>query len=97
MQVILTFYRNFRLAAISVSIIGCVFLFLDSSPYFVIWLFWQKVITNALLALNFYFFRPAQMYFFYNLGFSRVELWLWCLLLDFAIWLVLVLVTMLLL
>lgn len=83
------------ISAVSISIIGCCFLALQGSPYFVVWLFWQKLITNALLALNFYFFRPAQMYYFYNLGYSRLELCLGCLFLDFAIWITLVLITLL--
>jgi len=94
MQPILTFYKNFRIIAISISLLGCWAILKSHSPYSVVFIFWLKVFTNAALIGYTHFFRSQQFIFFFNLGYSMRKLYLQTLAIDFFIWLVLTIITL---
>jgi hypothetical protein len=95
MLVVFAFYRNFIFVSIPVSLFGSYLVWSSGAAYAVIWVFWMKVFTNLSLGAYVHFFRPEQLYFFYNLGFPRWKLYSWTLATDFFIWLVLTYITVL--
>ena len=94
MRVLLTFYQNFNLISITVTVITCVLILLSGSPYYIVMAFWIKVISNAGLLGHIHFFRPHQFDFFLNLGYSQKQLYLRSLAIDFGIWFILAYTTL---
>jgi hypothetical protein len=90
MNVVLTFYRNFIWPVTFISLISCYLLF-DGSAKDVVYLFWMKIITNLFMGIYFEIFHPNQFYFFYNLGYSKTNLYIGVAIVDLSVWLLLTL------
>lgn len=86
MNVVLTFYRNFSLVALGISLIGCVLVLAYGSWLYMVVVFWTKVLTNTLLGLYINYYRPEQFYFFANLGYSKIRIFAFTFILDMLIW-----------
>jgi hypothetical protein len=86
MNVILLFYRNFLWFANFISLFGCLLIWAYGGWQFAIAVFWTKVGTNILLGLYVELFQHEQFYFFYNLGYSKMQLYSASFLLDMLIW-----------
>lgn len=91
------FYSNFRVLTVGASLFTCVLYFLATEPLFAIPLFWSKLLSNALVILFFHIFQQDRLYLFYNLGVTRLFLYISCVALDLIIWLGLILITQLML
>jgi len=96
MRVPLTFYKNFSVISITVSIICCVLVLASGSPYFTVMAFWMKFFSNAGLLAYVHLFRADQFTFFANLGYSQKQLYLQFLAIDFTIWIILNSITLML-
>jgi len=84
---LLTFYRTFYVVTASVSATS--FLFLQQSNVLasIIILFWMKIITNLLIGFLFGTFKSESLYFYNNLGYSSLKMYLGVFFLDIFIWL----------
>lgn len=85
MRVILTFYQNFAVISVFISLLSCYLLLYSGSPYFIIHIFWIKLISTSGLLAYMHIFRSAQFNFFYNLGYSPLQLYSMSTLVDFGI------------
>lgn len=92
-----TFYRNFLLPCIAITLFQGVLMAGASSGWFSIMLLWTKLVSCALLGVLFHFSRNDQLYFFYNLGYSRARLYCGALVFDMFIWSTVILIGYLLL
>lgn len=86
MQVILSFYRNFFLTTLFITIFLCGLIYASASWYFDLAAFWVKLITNALIALYIDLFQSRQLTFYHNLGYGKHRLYLLTFGLDMLIW-----------
>jgi len=48
--------------------------------------FWMKIITNLLIGFLFGTFRKESLYFYNNLGFSSLKMYLGVFFMDIFIW-----------
>ena len=94
MRTLLTFYKNFSLISIAISLAGCLMILKSHSPYATIFVFWLKIFSNAALLGYVHFFRSEQFNFFFNLGYSQKQLYFKTLVLDFGIWTILTYITL---
>jgi hypothetical protein len=90
MHPIVAFYKPFVFAATFFSLYTC-FLFISwGSAYFVLTIFWIKVVSSALIGLVFHFSRSEQLHFYHNLGFSTIRLYTLATMLDLLLWIVMI-------
>lgn len=88
MNVILTFYRNFIWPASLITLISCNIIFYGSSKD-IVYLLWMKLISNICLGAYFELFEAQQFYFFNNLGYSKIILYISAAFVDFIVWILL--------
>jgi hypothetical protein len=50
---------------------------------------WMKLFTNVILGLFIQIFSPEQLYFFHNLGYNKIRLYMFTFILDMVIWVLL--------
>ena len=91
-KLIATFYRSFFIATSAITVC-CIWIFQDYgiSTYFA--LFWFKIAT---LGLVYYFikdYKAKDIYYYQNLGVSKVVLWSSTLIFDFSLFLVSIIIT----
>ena len=97
LKLITRFYTGIFLANFLVTL-SCIYLlrhFGHSAQKIIGVLFWYKIITIACLFYTSVYYRKNEMYYYQNLGVSRVQLGVTTSLFDFSIWLVLMLIQML--
>ena len=90
MRVCLAFYRTLALPLIGISVICAHQVWQAQSGFFVFRVLWVKLLTTFVIGGYIALFRSEQFVFYNNLGWSRAELFIWSFLLDFLIWLLLV-------
>ena len=96
-RILLVFYRNIYWLTGSASLFIC-FLFWQSGEMKWLGMFiWTKLITNALVLLFFHLFSRDKLYFFYNLGYSMLRLYMIVFAFDIFLWTILMTLTSLLL
>lgn len=93
MVALFTFYRNFIVPSIAVSIIACIFVVQSGTPYSVLMIFWMKMIVSFFLGVLHYTFRPQSLFFYHNLGFSVRQLYGFALLADEFLWIAMTILT----
>jgi hypothetical protein len=86
MSAILTFYRNFVWLVSFITLLGCYLMFSAGSWTFIVVVFWIKIVTNISLGLFIHIFHPNQYYFFNNLRFGVLQLYVFTFILDMLIW-----------
>ncbi len=87
MRVCLTFYRTLAIPLVSVSLICASQVWLAHSVYFILRVFWVKVLTSLVTGIYIFLFRSEQFIFYNNLGHSRGQLFVFSFALDFVLWL----------
>lgn len=97
MKVWLVFYRTMAFPLISISLICAFQVWQAQSGYFVFRVLWVKFLTSAVIAIYIVLFRQEQFVFYNNLGLSRTRLMVFAFLFDFAIWLLLMVLTVMML
>ena len=85
MNVILTFYRNFIWPTTLITLISSNILLYGSAKD-IVYLFWLKLISNICLGAYFEFFEAQQFYFFNNLGYSKITLYMSAAFVDLVAW-----------
>jgi len=92
-RLILTFYSSFALAS-SMITLSCISIIYTWGINSFTALFWFKIIT---LGLIFYYINSSkrdEFYYYKNLGFTKMHLWIPTLLLDFILFLTLMVLTL---
>jgi len=87
-----TFYRSFILASMAITIC-CISLFWNYGFSIFAELFWFKIIS---LGVIFYFidnYKRKEYYYYQNLGISKLLLWATTLILDFTLFIFLIIQT----
>lgn len=93
MKVCLLFYRSFFLASNLVTISCAALLVEAQNPFFISVLLTGKLATNIILALYLHFFHSQELYFFHNIGYSKLQLYGYSFGLDFLLWIITMIVT----
>jgi len=92
LRLIWTFYRNFNLISILITIC-CLKFFWEYGFSVFATIFWFKIAT---LGLIFYFinsYKNKEYYYYQNLGVSKILLWVTTLIFDFILFIVLIIQT----
>lgn len=92
MSPIVTFYRPFAIPASFFSAFTCYLLLAWQSSYFILTLFWVKAFSTLLIGAVFHFTRANQLHFYHNLGYSTRRLYFFAAVLDFAVWIAIIIV-----
>ena len=92
-KILLVFYRNIFWLTGSISLFIC-FLFLQSGDTKWLGMFiWTKVIINTLTFLFFHLFSKQKLYFFHNLGYTTLRLYVIVFGFDLFVWVILMVLT----
>jgi len=91
-KLILTFYRSFFVATTSITIC-CIWIFQKNgiSSYFA--LFWFKIATLGLIYFFIKTYKSKEIYYYQNLGVSKILLWTSTLTLDFTLFILSIITT----
>lgn len=87
MRVCLTFYRTVAFPLICISMVCSYQVWLAQTAYFIVPVFWVKIITSLIIGTYIALFRSEQFIFFNNLGYSRTRALAYSFFFDFLIWL----------
>lgn len=93
MRALLTFYKTVAVPLIGITFICALQVLQAQSGYFVVRVFWLKILTSIVIGTYLAIFKAEQFVFYNNLGLSRARLLLLSFLLDFTIWMVAMTVT----
>lgn len=91
-KLITTFYRSFFIATSAITIC-CIWIFqkYGISTFFAI--FWFKIITLGLIYYFIKNYKAKEIYYYQNLGISKIVLWSSILAFDFALFIVSIIIT----
>src|SRR6218665_1052924 len=92
----IVFYKKIYWLTNSITLVTCITLWLYGNADFIMINLWSKIITNAIALLFFHLFSTKQLYFFYNLSHTALELYCFAFVFDLIIWTSLTLLTLLL-
>lgn len=92
MSAIVTFYRPLAIPATIFSAFTCYLLLAWQSSHYILTLFWFKAFSTLLIGAVFHFTRANQLYFYHNLGYSTLRLYLFAAALDFAVWITVIMI-----
>lgn len=93
MRVCLTFYRTVAFPLIFISMVCSFQVWSAQTAYFILPVFWVKIITSLIVGTYIALFRSEQFIFFNNLGYSRTRVLVFSFFFDFLIWLFIMSVT----
>lgn len=91
-RIIFSFYRSFIIASSIITLV-CLGIFQKNGPLVFGTIFLFKILT---LGLIYYFigkYKFKEFYYFQNLGISKVVLWVTTLFFDFALFIILMILT----
>lgn len=88
MRACLTFYRTLALPLIGISLICAYQVWQAGSAYFIFRVLWAKVLTSLVIGTYIFLFRSGQFTFYHNLGYPVSRLFIFSFVLDFLIWVV---------
>ena len=88
MRICLTFYRTVAFPLISITLISAAQVLLSGTALFIFRVFWVKMFTTLIIGTYITIFRSEQFIFYNNLGYTRACILLFSFGLDFAIWLI---------
>ena len=84
-------YRNFIPAVISIDLIGSVLIRISQSISYASLFTLVKILVNLIIGFMFHTFRKDLLYYYHNLGYSTISIYSWIMILDLAIWIIVVL------
>jgi hypothetical protein len=83
-RLLLTFYIGFAAPSILVTF-SSTYLIFSLGFSALVYLFWFKVITNAIFYFSFNTYKKKEYFYYQNLGLSKQKLWFFNLVVDFLI------------
>lgn len=86
MRVCLAFYKTLALPLIGISLTCGLQVWQAHSVYFILPVFWVKILTSIVIGAYIGLFRSGQFVFYNNLGYSRAYLFIFSFVFDFLIW-----------
>ena len=86
LRILFHFFRNFIWLSLSITLFECVLLWGTGKNQFIISLLLTKLAANVLIASLFLFFQGNKLYFYYNLGLTRIELFGSAFVIDMVFW-----------
>ena len=93
LNILFLFFRNLLWITTSITLFECYLLALSGNPQVIMVLLWTKLAADGVIGLLFMVLHGHKMYFYYNLGYSRVYLLSAALALDLVIWTTLIVFT----
>lgn len=88
LRLILTFYKSFVLTS-SLFTFTCLFTLYSNGISAFQLLFWFKIFTLGLIFYYINSYKRNELYYYKNLGLSKLKLWLPILIFDFLVFLIL--------
>ena len=85
-RVLLTFYRSFYIPTGGISLFFTFTLWQEPGYSYAIFLLWMKILTNLVIGFLFSSLKNEGYYFYNNLGYSAVQIYVGVMLLDIFIW-----------
>ena len=82
------FYKNFIIVSLLIQAV-CLALFWKYGYSIFFGLFWFKIITSALIYYFINTYKKNEYYYYFNLGVTKFQLWTTCLIMDFALFIIL--------
>jgi len=92
LRLIFHFYRSFAFPSTLLTA-ACVIIVYTNGLSTITALFWFKIATLALMVYYFSSYKRHELYYYKNLGVSRLQLWIPSLLFDFLLFLALIILT----
>lgn len=92
MRICMAFYRTVAFPLISISLISVFQVWEAQTALFVFRVFWMKLITSLIICAYIALFRAEQFVFYNNLGYSRTSALLYCVIADFLLWLLMMVI-----
>ena len=93
LKVLLHFFRNFVWLSLSITLFQCLVLWGTGKNEFILILLLTKLTSNVLIATMFLFLQADKLYFYHNLGLTRLELFGSALLFDMIFWVTAIAIT----
>jgi lipopolysaccharide export LptBFGC system permease protein LptF len=90
LRLILTFYKSFAFLSFLITFVclGLLYGFGTNGIYMIQTLFWFKIFTLAVIVGYTNAYKKNEIYYYKNLGISRLTLWIPILIFDFLIFLI---------
>jgi hypothetical protein len=86
LSILFLFFRNFLWITTSITLFECYLLALSGNPQVIMVLLWTKLAADGVIGLLFLLLHGHKMYFYYNLGYSKVYLLAGALAIDLLLW-----------
>lgn len=90
---LLTFYKSFALASFIISL-SCASITYHHGIETFAAIFWFKIITECLIVYSIHSYKNNEFYYFKNLGFSKLKLWVSTLSFDVIIFTTLIIISL---
>ena len=87
-RLIVTFYNTFIIPSILISLLSAVTLMKSGLSFFIV-VFWFKLISMASIITFINSYRKKEFFYYQNLGLSKLALWSGSLVIDFVLFLAL--------
>jgi len=95
LTVLFLFFRNFLWITTSITVFECYLIAVTGNPQVILVLLWTKLASDLVIGFLFAMLQGHKLYFYYNLGYSRVHLFGGALVFDLIVWTSLMTVTLL--
>jgi hypothetical protein len=86
LAVLFLFFRNFIWITTSITLFECYLFAISDDVQVIMMLFWTKLVSDLLIGLLFLLLQPRALFFFHNLGYTRVKLFGSALAFDLSMW-----------
>lgn len=89
-RLILTFYKSFAFLSFTITFVslGLIYGFGKNGIYMIQIFFWFKIFTLAVIVYSTNVYKKNEIYYYKNLGLSRLKLWIPTLTFDFLFFLI---------
>ena len=90
-RLIVTFYNTYNIPSMLISLLSAAILMKSGLSFFVV-VFWFKLIAMAFIITFINSYRKKEYFYYQNLGLSKTALWTYSLVLDFILFLALLII-----
>jgi len=90
-RLIVTFYNTFIIPSVLISLLSAGIFMKSGWPFFVV-IFWFKLISMAFIITFINSYRKKEFFYYQNLGLSKLALWTGTLVVDFVLFMALLII-----